>query len=267
MNVEQIIGDFRDRVCEQVNLQAEGRDRFIVHTPFRFEDGDHFAIVLKRENGGWVLTDEANTLMHLSYQSDDEGIDSGNRAEIMENSLAGFFVKNRNGELITPVSEGEFGNALFSFIQALTKISDISYLSRERVRSTFIEDFKSFLRSRVPEDRLEFDWINRIYDPTGKYPVDARINHMRRPLLVYALPNDDKVNMATISLLMFEKWKLEFQSMAIFEEQESISRKVLARFTDVCEKTYSNLEGNKERIATYLERLLHGALDDQTKPF
>jgi len=255
MNIESIRHEFKDRVCEQVDLQPEGEGRFVVFTPFRFEDGDHFAIFLKNENGGWILSDEASTLMHLSYQLD-EDIDSGNRGEIIQGSLAGFSVKNRNGELIIPVSEARFGDALFNFVQALMKVTDVSFLSRERVRSTFLEDFREFLKARVPEDRLQFDWFDEKHDPKQKYPVDARINHMRRPLMVYALPNDDKVNLATISLLTFEKWKLPFRSMAIFEEQESIARPVLARFTDVCEKAYSSLDGNEDRIAAYLDDVL-----------
>jgi hypothetical protein len=256
MNVKTITDDFKKRVCEQIDLQAEGEARFLVVTPFRFDDGDHFGIVLKRENDNWILSDEASTLMHLSYQLDEQDIDAGNRGEIIEGSLAGYSVQNRNGEFVMPVSEGRFGDALFNFVQALTKVTDVSYLSRERVRSTFLEDFKTFLKSRVPEESLVFDWTDERHDPAKKYPADARINHMTRPLLVFALPNDEKVNVATISLLMFEKWEVPFQSMAIFEDQESIARKTLARFTDVCEKTYSNLEGNKERISEYLDRLL-----------
>ena len=41
---------------------------------------------------------------------------------------------------------------------------------------------------------------------------------------------------------------MEFRSLAIFEDQESINRKVLARFTDVCEKQFSSLGANRERI-------------------
>jgi len=255
MNIRSVREDFKARVCEQVDIRPEGNERFVVSTPFRFEDGDHFVIVLKRENGSWVLTDEANTLMHLSYELDDD-IMEGNRGEIVSNSLAGFSVENRGGELVTPIEEGRFGDALFSFIQALAKVTDVSFLSRERVASTFMEDFRTFVRSRVPEDRLRFDWFDERHDPDGKYPVDARINGMRRPLFVYALQGDSKVRDTTISLLTFEKWKLPFQSMAIFENQESVARPVLAKFTDVCEKAYSSLEANKDRIAAYLDEVL-----------
>jgi hypothetical protein len=261
MNIQSVRDDFKSRVCEKIDLQSEGEGRFLVVTPFRFNDGDHFGIILKQEEGRWILTDEATTFMHLSYQMDDKDFESGNRGEIIESCLDGFSVQNREGELIIPISDGRFGDALFSFVQALTKVTDISYLSREVIRSTFLEDFRAFMRARVPEDRLIFDWTDEIHDTAQRYPVDARVNGMAKPLFVYALPNDEKVSVATISLLNFEKWEIPFRSLAIFEEQEKISRNTLARFTDVNEKAFSNLDDNKPRIAEYLDRLLAKNLD------
>lgn len=255
MNFETVRSEFKDRVCEQVELRPEGEGRFLVLTPFRFDDGDHFGIFLKQKDSGWVLSDEASTLMHLSYQFD-EDLQVGNRGDIIEGCLAGFSVENKDGELFIPVRENRYGDALFNFVQALTKISDVSFLARDRVRSTFLEDFRAFLRSQVPENRLTFDWTDEVHDTAKRYPVDACINSMKRPLLVYALPNDEKVNVATISLLTFEKWKIPFRSLAIFEDQESISRSTLARFTDVNEKAFSNLDDNKPRISDYLQRIL-----------
>jgi len=256
MNQESVQEDFRRRVCEQINLEREGENRFRILTPFRFDDGDHFGIVLKREGETWVLTDEASTLMHLSYWLDEQDIESGNRLEIIQGSLAGFFVENRNGELVIPVRDGRFGDALFNFVQALSKVADIAFLSRERVRSTFLEDFRAFLQSQVAPERLVFDWTDPTHDPKKHYPVDCRVNQIEWPLFIYALPTDNRVKDATINLLKFEHWGISFQSLGIFEEQEGINPRVLARFTDVCEKTFSSLEENKSRIEQHLQRIL-----------
>jgi hypothetical protein len=255
MNPELMRKDFRSRVCEQIELYPEGDGRFRVATPFRFEDGDHFGIVLKQEGTRWILSDEASTLMHLSYWLDEEDIGSGNRQEIVEAALAGFSVENRQGEFAIAISGNNFGDALFNFVQALTKVSDVSFLSRERVRSTFVEDFKALLLAYVPEGRLTFDWTDPKRDPKMHYPVDCRINGMEHPLFVYALPSERKVQEATINLLTFERWGLRTQSLGIFEEQERINRTVLAKFTDVCDKAFSSLDDNRDRIAAFLQRV------------
>lgn len=258
MSIETIEQQFRETVSAKIQLAPEGVSRFRVLTPFLFDDGDHLAIVLKQEGSRWLLSDEAHTYMHLTYDLDEKDLLRGTRQKIIANALSTFHIEDREGELRLDIAEDRYGDALYSFIQGLLKITDITYLSRERVRSTFLEDFHLLITEAVPGERMTFDWHDREHDPQGMYAVDCRINGMDRPLLVFALPGDDKTRDATITLLQFEKWGIPLRSLAIFEDQEVVNRKVLARFSDVCEKQFSTLMGNRERITRFLLEMLKG---------
>ncbi|MCY3747796.1 MAG: DUF1828 domain-containing protein [Chloroflexi bacterium] len=259
MSIDMIEQDFRETVSAQVRLVAEGMGRYRVFTPFRFDDGDHLSIVLKRLGERWVLSDEAHTYMHLTYDIDEQDLHRGTRQTIISNALSVFQVEDRDGELIADVPDRQFGDALYSFVQALLKITDVTYLSRERVRSAFMDDFRALCEEFVPEERRTFGWSHPEHDPQGIYTVDCHVNGMPRPLFVHALDNDRKARDATISLHQFEKWGLPFRSLAIFEDQESINRKVLARFSDVCEKQFSSLTANRDRIERYLNESIAAA--------
>jgi hypothetical protein len=256
MTLTTIEQDFRNKVCAQIRLEPAGRARYRVFSPFHFNDGDHLVMILRGENGHWVLSDEGHTYMHLTYDLDEKTLYQGTRQQIIANTLSAFSVDDDEGELKIAITDERYGDALYDFVQALMRISDVTYLSRERIKSTFMEDFRSFIAENVPEGRREFDWRHPRLDPEGVYPVDCRVNGMQRPIFVFALPNDNKTRDATIALHQYERWSLEYRSVSIFENQEEINRKVLARFSDVCEKQYSNLSGNRERIARYLREAL-----------
>jgi len=259
MSIETIERDFRKKVCSKLRLASEGIGRYRVFTPFLFDDGDHLGIILRQENGGWVLSDEGHTYMRLTYDLDERDLQRGTRQRIISNTLSVFQVEDRDGELSLPVKDGQYGDALYNFIQALLKISDVTYLSRERARSTFFEDFQTLFMEVVPEEHRQFDWYHPQRDPQRKYTVDCIINNVPKPfkpLFIYALPSDGKTRDATIALLQFERWNLSFRSLAIFEDQEGISRKVLARFSDVCEKQFSSLIANEDRIERYVKEAM-----------
>ena len=258
MTIVSIEKEFRQKVSGEVRLLREGGDRYRIFTPFRFEDGDHFAIVMRKEEGGWSLSDEGHTLMRLTYDIDHEDLKKGHRQEIISDALESFAVEERSGELIRRVEGEQFGLALFAFVQTLTKISDVSYLSRERVATAFREDFRALVSGVVAPEHTHFDWADAQRDPNRKYVVDCRIDGSSRPTFAFALLNDDNVRDATIALHQFAQWNVVCRPVGVFYRQESIGRRVLARFSDVCSEHYPSLGQGRDKIS---EVLAEAALD------
>ncbi len=256
MTVSDIQLDFQRKVSDKVNIVQEGIDRYRVLTPFRFDDGDHLAIVLKQHQNRWAFTDEAHTFMHLTYDIDESDLHRGNRQKIISDALSVFHVEDIDGELTMEVPDQQYGDALFDFVQALLKITDVNFLTRERVRTTFNDDFQALFAGLIPEERRSFNWHDTSRDPEGKYTVSCRINGMPRPVFVFALLNDNQTRDTTITLHQFEKWEMPFNSVAIFNDQETIDRKVLARFSDVCDKQFSNLNSNHDRIERFVNDVM-----------
>ena len=90
MTIETIEREFHDKVSGKIRLAFEGIGRYRVFTPFLFEDGDHLAIVLRKERVRWVLSDEAHTYMHLTYDLDEKDLQRGTRQTIIANVLSTF---------------------------------------------------------------------------------------------------------------------------------------------------------------------------------
>ncbi len=135
-----MVKSFRESVCSEIDLIPDGMGRYVVSHPFEYGDGDCLEIAMSRRAEGWVLTDDGTTFMRLTSCIREDDLRRGTRQEIIADALTAFRVEDRNGELVLPVPEKEFGDALFSFVQAISRINDVTYLSRERVRSTFQED-------------------------------------------------------------------------------------------------------------------------------
>jgi len=252
MSIKTTEKDFFETTSAEIRLSTDGTNRFRVFTPFRFDDGDHLAIVLKNEGDRWLISDEGHTYMHLTYDIDDQLLHTGMRKQLILKALSMFNVEDRDGELIREVSNGDYGKALYDFAQALLRIADVSYLSRERVQFIFTEDFRTLLSENVPKSRLRFAWSDPERDPQRNYIVDCRINGMRDPLFVFALNSDNRTRDATIALHQFKEWGISFRSLGIFKNREIISRKVQERFSDVCDTTFYSLILNYASIQEYL---------------
>ena len=258
MNFKTIEKDFIDTFSSRIRLVSDGKERFRVFTPFRFDDGDHLRIVLKNENDQWILSDEGHTYMHLTYEIDAKKLHSGKHHKIISSVLSTFELKDRDGELIFEVQDGDYGAALYSFAQSLIRVSDVSYLSlfrEQRPRPTFRKDVRVLVEkvvSDVPVWSMRRGWIHP-KDVKNRYKVDYKINGQPKPpLLVYALSSDTRTRDATIALHQFKSWDMKFRSLGIMEHSKRATPKVLDCFLDVCDDCSYNLVESHEIIQDYL---------------
>lgn len=254
MELTDVQRDFKTKVCDEISLIPEGLSRYVVSHPFTFDDGDHYILILKKIGENWFLTDEGHTLMHLSYE--DLDLSHGGYKEIIGNTVSAFGLEDRQGELTLSIPDTRFGDALFSFIQALIKLSDVKYLQRERIRSLFMEEFRGFLGEAIPSQYRQFDYSHPQRDPECVYTVDCLIKAARRPVLVFGITGDSKCQTATNIIYWWEKQQERFDVTAIFENQQEINRKILARFSDVCGHQFSNLPTNRDRIKGFIDEVL-----------
>jgi len=220
----------------------------MLDTPFTFPDGDHFPIYLSEtQAGSVVLSDRGHTLMHMSYEHDVDTFYDGARAALREQIVRDGSIKEHDGIFTAETPPDQIADTLFRFGQALTKIYDLTFLSRERVASTFYEDLKVLLFGIIDEERVEPDHIPADVPDASNYPVDYRIEGREgSSVFIYGVPNPDKARLATIMLSHFLLHGLSFESVIVFQNQQEIPRLDLARLTNVAGTAVASLEAESD---------------------
>lgn len=249
MNIDE--NSLRDllckRLCQDVSIDRRPDGALMLRTQFQFPDGDGFPIHLSdAPAGGLRLSDGGHTLMHISYDHDVDAYMEGTRGALLERIVAESKVQRQGGEFFLDTPAENLPSALFRLGQALTRIYDLTLLSRSTVSSTFYEDLRTLLAETVDESRMQPDYEPDV--PNGSaYPVDYRIEGRNDlPLFLYGVPNRDKARLTTIMLSHFHIHKLAFESIIVFENQENIPRMDLARLSDVGGEMISSLDSRHD---------------------
>ncbi len=245
-----------ERLCEDVQFTKRPDGSLMLRTHFEFPDGDRFPIhVSEAGTGGVRLSDRGHTLMHISYDHDIDSFLAGTRGQLLERIVGETGIQRDGGvfRLDTPVEKLPEG--IFRFGQALTRIYDLTLLSRSRVQSTFYDDLADLLKSLIDEDKIQADYMPEEVPNPEAYRVDYRIEGKSGiPLFLYGVPNRDKARLATIMLSYFHRHDLRFESMLVFEDQSEIPRLDLARLSDVGGEMVSSLESSADLGRKLLQR-------------
>ena len=147
--------------------------------------------------------------------------------------------------------------AAFQLGQALTRIYDLTFLNRSRVASTFYENLQEQIASLVSEEKIHRNFIVPGMPNADQYPVDFCIDGKNNErLFLFGVPSRDKVRLTTIFLQYFIQQNVDFDSMLVFENQETIPRPDLARLSNVGGEMISSLNAEGDFRRKLLKRVV-----------
>ena len=117
---------------EAVKVERRHYDGAVMlDTPFRLPDGDIFPIeLMEAENGLIRLSDRGFTYMRISIYDDVDALEAGRRGELLQRVVKESRVEWDYGEVYLETAPEKLAEAAILFGQALTRIWDLTYLSK-----------------------------------------------------------------------------------------------------------------------------------------
>ena len=140
--VQELIDQYWIWLRESTSLRAVD-DWVEVTTPYLDRHNDYLQIYARRQDGGWLLTDDGYVIDDLEQSGCN--INSPKRKAMLNATLAGFGVRSESGRLVVQATPKNFALRKHNLVQAMLSVGDLFYLSAPSVASFFHEDVMAWL--------------------------------------------------------------------------------------------------------------------------
>jgi hypothetical protein len=176
--IEKLLHDYRNWLKDRTTLREVNGQWVEITTPYLDRHNDALQIYARRENGGFVLTDDSYTIHDL--EASGCSLTTEKRHDLSKMSLNGFGVKLNNEALEVHATAETFPVRKHYLIQAMLAVNDLFYLAKPFVENLFFEDVIEWLDANdiCYTPRVKFPGISG-YDQffdfrDSKIPASAR---------------------------------------------------------------------------------------------
>ena len=143
----------------------------------------------KQDPAGCGCPTEGTRSLHISYEHDVDTFLDGTRGMLLERIMGESGLQWDGGAFCLDTPPERLPEAIFAFGQALTRVYDLTLLSRTTIGSTFYDDLADILFGLVDETKIERNYQPEVPN-TDAYLVDYRIEGRDNvPLFLYGVPN------------------------------------------------------------------------------
>ncbi|MBF0557025.1 MAG: DUF1829 domain-containing protein [Nitrospirae bacterium] len=142
-DIQKMINKYLEWLRDKTTLKDVGEDWIQITTPHLDRHNDCLQIYLKKQNGGYIMTDDGyiiNDLLNSGCK-----LDSPKRQDLLRMSLAGFGVQKKEEALEIHATDENFALKKHNLIQAMLAVNDMFFLSKPAIQSLFFEEVESWL--------------------------------------------------------------------------------------------------------------------------
>jgi len=143
--IDQLLKDYRDWLKDRTTLRQINGTWVEITTPYLDRHNDALQIYARRENGGFVLTDDSYVIHDL--EASGCKLDTQKRKDLLQMALNGFGVKLNQQALEVVATRENFPMRKHNLVQAMLAVNDLFYLAKPIVESVFYEDVVGWLQA------------------------------------------------------------------------------------------------------------------------
>jgi hypothetical protein len=140
--IQKLLDQYMTWLKDKTTLK-QVKDWIEITTPYIDRHNDYLQIYVKRENSGYLLTDDGYIVEDLKLSGCE--LESKKRKDLLTVTLNGFGVKLDGNALVVNASSDNFAFRKHNLVQAMLAVNDLFYLAAPMVASLFLEDVTSWL--------------------------------------------------------------------------------------------------------------------------
>jgi Domain of unknown function DUF1829/Domain of unknown function DUF1828 len=141
--IERLLNDYRNWLKDKTTLREVNGAWVEITTPYLDRHNDLLQIYARRDDVGFILTDDSYTIHDL--EASGCNLNTEKRQDLLKMTLNGFGIKLNNEALEVHATPENFPIRKHSLIQAMLAVNDLFYLAKPVVESLFFEDVIEWL--------------------------------------------------------------------------------------------------------------------------
>lgn len=185
--IERLLEEYRTWLRDKTEVRGIDGAWVEITTPYLDRHNDALQIYARRENGGYVLSDDSYTIHDLEAAGC--ALNTDKRHDLLAMTLNGFGVKLNENALEIHATAENFPLRKHNLIQAMLAVNDLFYLAQPLVASLFYEDVVAWLEENeiryTPKvkftGRSLFDHLFDFIVPKSKRQPERILQAINRP--------------------------------------------------------------------------------------